>query len=490
MTRISCGTVSAYCGFWLDRGMKCPSRGARRWCVAFGSFACVSLGSSLLALPAFGQQIPEQALHVDSVEALYAALEGTDPPPEIHLAHGEYGIDRPIVIPDGTSLVGRGVMRYDGSGTPMGFDAETATTLRITKAVPGDALTMGNGSAIRNLVIRDFATDAEASARRTGAAVVIASRAPGDVVDAAIVECEIENPNQFGFSDDGPTGHAVVIMARNPRAHLDPPPHGGAVLNARIERTIIRATHSGGAIFAINFAPRAATRLELTHNRIEGPLAVTAGVSRPDPVTEARIVVRSDHNRFGSTEGPPRPRGWVIIGGSSAPHHPHPDMAGARINSVDLRSSGDRIDGTVEGIRATGGRRFVSTSGPVSDNRVELDLRDLHIRTAAPENADLTLRAALAEPDPQIGTEFPVGDRNVVRVRMDGATGSGLRANVYELDSPGTSPARRGVGNRIEIVGTETEFRRRNEGFDPPPPSALFTGESGLTPEPSSARRP
>jgi len=142
-----------------------------------------------------------------------------------------------------------------------------------------------------------------------------------------------------------------------------------------------------------------------------------------------------------------------------------------------MRSTGDRIDGAVVGIRATAARRFHSTSGPVSDNRVELDLQDLQIRTRAPKGADLVLHGAFAEPDPKLGTEFPVGDRNILRIRFDGAKGSGVRANVYNVDSGASPPDLRGVDNRIEILGAGSTFASRNSGFEPPPPSAYFVGD-------------
>jgi hypothetical protein len=434
---------------------------------------------TLVAFAAAAQEFRGEPFRVATSEALYAALEQVDPPELVELAQGEYAIDRPMTVPDGTTLVGAGVMRYDAAGLPAGFEPGAETTLRVTQSFPGDALALANRASIRGLVVHEFATGGDAVAGRDGSTVVVASRAPGDVVNASVVECEIHNSNSFGFAEEGPTGHAVLVMSRNPRRHLDPPPHGDATLDVQIERTIIRAPVGGGALFAINFAPRATVRLELTRNRIEGPVIVTGGVSRPELVTEARTIVRSEHNQYGAANGPPHQWAWTIIGASSTPHYPHPYTAGARLNSVEFRSNGDRIDGAISGVHAIGGRRFHSTSGPVSDNRAELDLQDLQIRTVAADGADLVLRGALAEPDPELGTDFPVGERNVLRIRMDGATGSGVRANVCETDSGATAPADPGVGNRVEIVGAAAEFLRRNQGFEPPPPSACFVGDAG-----------
>jgi hypothetical protein len=117
---------------------------------------------------------------------------------------------------------------------------------------------------------------------------------------------------------------------------------------------------------------------------------------------------------------------------------------------------------------------------------VELDLQDPHIQTPASGGADLLLYGALAEPDPGIGTAFPVGDRNVLRVRIDGAIGSGLRANVYEADSGAMAPTPGKSGNRLEIAGTRAEFTSRNTGFDPAPPDSRFVGDSEVVPAPAS----
>jgi hypothetical protein len=445
--------------------------------LSFG--ACTGLFAYAVA-----QAAPVQTVHVDSVDGLYAALARIESPRHIRLVPGEYAINRTLTVPDDTTLAGAGVMRYDVLGTPIGFEPGTETILRVTETFAGDALNLGNGAVISGLVVRDLVTAGEAAVGRAGSLVVIASRSAGDVVNAKVVECEIDNSNPPGITADGPTGQAVVVMARNPGAHLDPPPHGGARLAVRLERSIARTTSGGSAIFVISFAPGTTTHLELTNNRIAGPFGVAGGVSRPDPVTGARTMIHSDHNHYGSTNRGPGLPAWVIIGASSAPHHPHPGLPGASKNSVTMRSTGDRIDGVV-GIRAMAGRRIHSTSGPVSDNRVELDLQDLRIQTPASGGADLVLYGALAEPDTGLGTAFRVGDRNVLSVRIDGATGSGMRANFYEADSGAATSAPGDADNRLEIAGTRAEFTSRNTGFDPGPPESNFGGDTGMVTAPA-----
>ncbi len=61
------------------------------------------------------------------------------------------------------------------------------------------------------------------------------------------------------------------------------------------------------------------------------------------------------------------------------------------------------------------------------------------------------------------------GDDNTLRVNLKKATGSGPRANVY-ADNSGTP----GVGNQLEIVGTEKSFVKSNDAFDPIPPAEFF----------------
>jgi hypothetical protein len=106
-------------------------------------------------------------------------------------------------------------------------------------------------------------------------------------------------------------------------------------------------------------------------------------------------------------------------------HIPFP-TAGTFGNRVGVVSSGDAIEGAVEGMFAFAGQRHHTLAGPSSDNSVQLDLRGLRIQTSGPEAADLGLVGAIAD------GEFPPGDRNTLSVVMRGVTGSGPRANLYE----------------------------------------------------------
>ena len=59
---------------------------------------------------------------------------------------------------------------------------------------------------------------------------------------------------------------------------------------------------------------------------------------------------------------------------------------------------------------------------------------------------------------------------NTLRVLLRQSTGSGPRANVY-----GDSVMGLGVGNELDILGSEEAFVQTNHDFDPVPPAELFT---------------
>jgi len=86
----------------------------------------------------------------------------------------------------------------------------------------GQVLTLGHDSALRGLRVLDLANPPSQPPLRQGNVVYVASRAPGDVIAASIVECELVNPNLVGFSDVGPHGHGLVVLTLNP--NLGAPP--------------------------------------------------------------------------------------------------------------------------------------------------------------------------------------------------------------------------------------------------------------------------
>jgi hypothetical protein len=133
-----------------------------------------------------------------------------------------------------------------------------------------------------------------------------------------------------------------------------------------------------------------------------------------------------------------------------------------------MHSRHDVIQGFETGVSAVGGRRFAPLSGASSSNRIDLNLQGTLIATTT---ADLTLFGAAS-----LAAGVPAGDGNTARLLIRDATGSGPRANVYS-NSDTLMGGDLGVGNTLEIVGSENAFRRANEGFDPPPPAEFFTAK-------------
>jgi hypothetical protein len=303
---------------------------------------------------------------------------------------------------------------------------------------------------------------------------MLGSRAPGDSVSAEIRDCEIVNPQSYGVSNDGPVGHAIVILTRNPARQDSPPPHEGATLALHMVRSIVRATGNGGAVFALNFASRGEILVKFDNNRVEGPVSIAGGASRPDLVTRASTSLESKRNLYARSPGGLDRFGWRIIGGSSA-HIPGLASPGASFNVTRVHSVDDRIEGFKVGILAAAGRRWLGASGPVSDNRVELDLIGTRIRTEGEDAADFALQGTLSEDAPGIGREFPAGDRNVLHVCMGGVTGSAAdRTNRYTNVYGPSRQADQGTDNRLEIAGTTAEFAGANTGISAAPPAEFF----------------
>ena len=419
---------------------------------------------------------PEDAatIQVHDSADLATALDPRNTGRRIRVFPGDYAITGPLVVPDGALLEGGGVMRIT-DGLPSGFEPNTESTLRVTSGFEGDVLTLGNGSIVSGLRIIDLVTPPDAAAPRFGNAVTVASRRPGDNVAAEIRDCEIVNPQPTGVSFDGPVGHAVMILTRNPGRDADPPPHQGAALELRMARSIVHVTGDGGALFALNLAARGEISVRLENNWVEGPVTIGGGASRPDPVTEASTSLESRRNLYSRNPGGLDRFGWRVIGGSSA-HIPGLASPGASFNVTRVHSVDDRIEGFKVGILAAAGRRWLSASGPVSDNRVELDLDGARIQTEGGDAADFSLQGTLSEDAPGIGREFPAGDRNVLHVSMRGVNASATaRTNRYTDVYGPSGQADQGSGNRLEFAGTAADFAGANPGIPVAPPAEFFT---------------
>jgi hypothetical protein len=428
------------------------------------------LSIGIMAEPANAHDAATDAIVVRTPAELLAAVSSGTGEHEIHVARGRYSIDQPIVVPDGVAITGDGVMRFDDDGTPSGFEPGTETILETAAGVNGDLLTLGNGATLRGLVLID---DPHQAKERTGNVVSVVSRRPNDVVAASIIECEIVSLNAKAFSVDGPTGRGVVAYTRNPMAQPRRP-HDGAMVNVRVERSIVRDADDGGAVFVLNFASGAQAGATLIRNRVVGTLIAGGAANRPTTVDHATTVIEAEHNLFVSPRGDNLSKGWLLVAASSGPHLPS-EAAGPSFNTLRVRSTADRIEGFASAIIAIAARLIASGSGPLFGNTLDLQLNDLRIHSVGADAADLELHAALALLDqnqpPLPGLD--AGERNTLRIRMTGSVGSGHRKNTYAScdDAADTASA-----NRLELAGSAGEYARANSSFDPAPPTACFRG--------------
>ncbi len=396
---------------------------------------------------------------VTTATELEAALSPSNAGARILVRAGDYDVSQALTVPDGATLVGEGIMRFDESGLPTGFEASGRTLLRATTALAGDVLTLGDGATIKGLMIEDVAGRLVA-----GNPVAVVSRAAGDFVSATIVECEIINPNPSLVAPQGPTGRGLVVMTRNPNLGLEPPPHEGAVLWVQMTLSIVRSPGAGFGVFAINFASHTEIRLDLEGNVVGGGLNASGGVGRPDAVTGASAIIQSNRNLYRSDSLVPTANGWTLFGGADAPS-PILVSQASTFNSLRIHSNDDRIEGFATGIAAAGARRFGALSEPMSSNSVDMSLHGTRLVTTT---SDLRLFGASSFVD------VSPGDENTLHVVVSQATGSGPRLNLY-ADSSTPSMGNLGAGNRLEIVGSANAFDQTNENFDPPPPAEFFT---------------
>jgi hypothetical protein len=415
-----------------------------------------------------------QPVVVQSAQQLAEALLPANAGRHIRILRGDYAVDHPLVVPDGATLEGEGVMVIGPDGLPAGFEPGTESTLRATGAFQGQLLTLGHGSAIRGLRLLDLGNATSQPALRRGNVVYLASRAPADVISASVDDCELVTDQSIGFSEVGPHGHTLVVLTLNPNLGAPPAAHEGARVELSVRRSIVRA-RVGAAVFANNFAPRGEIRLLFESNRVDGYLIAAGGTNRPEQVHDSRTVVESRANLY-RRAGLDR-FGWHLLGASTPPHAQEAPGQGGTRNSLRMISRDDRIEGFRVGIQAAAARRLGLTSERLNDNHLEIDLRGTRIVTAEDVAADLVVRATVSEIEQgKAPMELAAGDRNVLRLRMSGVTGSGPRRNVFADVMGPREPADFGTGNRLQVVGEAGTFRQSNPAIEPPPGPQHFVG--------------
>lgn len=405
----------------------------------------VAMTASVAALP----QAPD--IVVTTAAELQAALSPANAGASILVRAGVYDVSQALTVPDGATLAGEGVMSFDESGLPTGFEPSGRTLVRATAALAGDILTLGNGSTVKGLAIQDVV-----GRLVPGSGLAVLSRAAGDFISARIEECEMINPNPPGSS------RGLAIQTRNPDLG---PPDEGALLRVAMTRSIVRTPAGANGVFAINFASHSEIRLDLESNVVGGGLSVAAGVGLPDAVTEAGVIIQSSHNLYRSDSVAPTGVGWQLFAGADAPN-PLIVSQASTFNTLQMLSVNDTLAGFATGIVGSGARRINAFSGTISSNRLELNLHGTRIQTVT---TDLRLSGATTM------LNVSTGDDNTTRVLVFQATGSGLRTNRY-ADSSIPLTGNPGVGNRLEIVGNAQAFDQINQNIIPPPPAEFFTG--------------
>ena len=428
---------------------------ARLVVVVLSSFAAFN-GTAAYSAPASSNTI----IVTTSVE-LASALSPINAGRRILVRAGTYEVSASLSVPDRASLFGEGVMLFDSSGLPSGFESTGRTVIRSTAALVGDVLTLGNGASLRGLAIEDVVRGGPTA----GNVVAVFSRSAGDWVAASIDECEVITPNPAGVALQGPSGRGVLVVSRNLNLASAPPPHEGSVLSLHMRHSIIRAPGGGSGVFAINFASSSRISLFLDQNVIGGGLDTSGGVSRPDSVTEASVAIESTRNLYRSDSPQPTLVGWRISGGSDAPA-PGLIAGATSANKMRVGSIDDRIEGFAQGVVAAGAGRAGPLAQPSSLNSADLNLVRLRIRTTV---SDLWIFGARTQV-----SGVPVGDGNSLRLVLRGADGSGPRDNRYAHSST-PSMTHLGEGNRLEVVGSANAFGQNNQNFVPPPDPQFFS---------------
>ena len=134
-------------------------------------------------------------------------------------------------------------------GLPDGFQG-TTTTITAKRDLPGNLLTLGHQSSVRRLRLKGAnQVPVDVVDGPGGNVVAVASRGQGDIVSAAIDECELINQISSVGGPDGPVGGAILAYTRNPKQGDDPPPHENAVVTLRVTESILNASPGGKAVF-------------------------------------------------------------------------------------------------------------------------------------------------------------------------------------------------------------------------------------------------
>ena len=419
---------------------------------------------------------------VSTVGELRTALRPENAGARIFVRSGDYALDAPLAVPDGTTLEGEGVLRGDHDGCARGLEGAPTIRPATPTSFSGDVLTLGDGVELRRIAVAD---DRDG----LGNAIGVGTRAPRDSVSVSLFECEVRTSSPPGVGLNGPTGRGLAVLTLNPGLGNDPPPHVDSAVSARIERSVLRATGGSHAIFAANFAARGRVSVTLARSSVSGGMDMATGVSRGDPVDECSLTFFSSQNRYAGS--PADFSALQINGGSAAPigiAGPGSSRNVGRIFSID-----DRIEGYLVGIFAAASERYVDFVGLNFDNLVELHLDGTSFQTVGPAEpfpgppffpVDLWLDGAETSPGLSAGTGSTL---RLFARNVEGSDGGrSLRFNIYAntADFLGESEDDE---NRLEVEGTPDAFARRND-LNPPPGDEFFTGRRRPTRDQDKSR--
>src|SRR5262252_5108428 len=230
--------------------------------IALAIMAVVNTFAIDPSLVATSPQEPD--IVVTTAAELQSALSPANAGARILVRAGEYDVSQALTVPDRATLFGEGVMSFDESGLPTGFEPSGRTLLKAAAGLAANFLTLGDGATVKGLAIENIAGP--------GHAVAVVSRAPGDFVSARIEECEIINPNLPA------NGRGLAVMTLKP----DPEPaHEGAVLRVQMTRSIVRSPRGANGVFAINFGSHSEILLDLESNVVGGGINAAGGAGRP-----------------------------------------------------------------------------------------------------------------------------------------------------------------------------------------------------------------
>src|SRR5687767_2260212 len=117
------------------------------------------------------QQVASEPQPIRSADDLIAALSGATAGDTIHLLGQEYQVGVPLLIRNGVTLRGVGVMQVV-DGLPVGFQG-TTTKITAKANLEGNLLTLGNGSKVEKLVLQNASQAHEDGEGRGGHLVAV-----------------------------------------------------------------------------------------------------------------------------------------------------------------------------------------------------------------------------------------------------------------------------------------------------------------------------